>query len=682
MHSYFYIQMIILGPINRNIIILFLLISALPVLGQRSGELKERGMRAYDQGDHYKAIMYLRGSLEEEGPEKKVLFFLANAKRKINNYNGALAHYEQLLAMDSSAFPQAWFYAGSMYRILGKYDQAQSYFLTYSLSNDTVISPQRVSQMLRSLDKARIILQDTVPVYLENPGSNINSPYTDFGAVQLSDQRILFSSLRPAIRGRHSGLMPRDFKTNIYISGISAAGYQEAQEWTSPPNHRRKHTASVAFSPDEQTMLFTRCREVKGSMMCRIFASEKEENQWSDPVPLPQIINMEGYNTTHPHLTYTAGQKVLYFVSDRPGGYGELDIWYSLIQNGRYTTPVNLGPRINTPGNEITPFYDYKDSVLYFSSDWHEGLGGYDIFKAKGGLASWEKPENMGYPINTSYNDLYYTLNENRFSGYLSSNRPHRGKSISDNCCNNIYYFEYEAEKPDTPVVTKPPEEPIDTLEVIITETRNLLPLTMYFDNDVPQQYEKPDTTIYKMDQLLESYLEKEQVYMERYPVAGSPDYEKDRQKIAAFFREVEEGKVLLDSLVLQLYEMLAHGEDIHLVVRGYASPLASEHYNLMLSKRRITALQNYLKEARNGILKPYLNNESPSDVKAKLTIYSQPMGQVDDPKIASDPADQRNAVYSPAAAKARKIVIEDVKQVNNEKHINDQKKNIKLEKH
>ncbi|MFO8054919.1 MAG: hypothetical protein R6U19_07150, partial [Bacteroidales bacterium] len=309
------------------------------------------------------------------------------------------------------------------------------------------------------------------------------------------------------------------------------------------------------------------------------------------------------------------------------------------------------------PGDEITPFYHQNDSTLYFSSDWHAGLGGFDIFKSKGGFASWGKPENLGFPVNTSSNDLYYTINENGYSGYLSSNRPFTQSQMANDCCNNIYYYEYEPELTDTAEL---PEAPTDSLEIVMQQVRQQLPLTLYFENDLPTPSKGKDTTEARVDELLQEYAAQEQKYLEQYLIPGNESYQEDKERLKAFFRDVRQSRKMLDSLLDYLFKTMKQGEDVHLVIKGYASPLAGEEYNLKLSERRIVALINYLKQAENGKLKPFLSKTDTAE--ARLYMYPEPMGQVRDPKIGDDPEDKRNSIYNPAAARARKLVIKDIR--------------------
>ncbi|MCF8218628.1 MAG: hypothetical protein K9I29_01295 [Bacteroidales bacterium] len=622
---------------------------------QNAKELKKQGLQAYENGRFNLAINYLEEAQQAGAEGDTVLFVLAEAKRQVYDCRKALDLYLELINTTKDKFPEARFYAGLMYKCQKHYEKASEQFLAYSLTNDKTFSDARVSEELKSCSLAVELIKDSLAVKIEQPGKNLNSSYTDFGAVQLSNGKIYFSSLRPTDKSGSSGIIPKAFQTDIYISRISAAGYEPAKVWNASVNKRKTHTANINFSHNEERIYFTRCNRVKNEMICQLFVSEKEGENWSKPEKLPASINAENATTTHPFHTVTSGQEVLYFASDRRGGHGGMDIWYSIIQDDDYTTPVNLGSTINKEGDEITPFYDQKDSVLYFSSDWHAGLGGFDIFSSKGGFASWTEPENIGYPLNSPANDLYFSINNDEYSGYITSNRVGSYFITNQNCCNDIFYYEFLPEDEDTATTPQP-----DSVDIVINRTKQLLPLMIYFDNDIPVPAETEDTTTQRVDELLESYTQQKDTYLKNYIRKNSPRSALNKKRMQAFFDTVRRSKMQLDSLVDSLYKILHTGQDIFLVVRGYASPLTNEEYNLKLSKRRIIALTNYLEEAKDQKLSPFIRSNDSTN--AQLKIYSEPMGEVTNQNISDNPADKRNSVYSMAAAKSRKIVINDVK--------------------
>ncbi|MBK8808834.1 MAG: OmpA family protein, partial [Bacteroidales bacterium] len=202
-------------------------------------------------------------------------------------------------------------------------------------------------------------------------------------------------------------------------------------------------------SPDGNRFYFTRCeRNWKNKMICSIYQSTKEANTWSIPVALPKIINNPKYTSTQPAVaTFSKrDEEILYFVSDRKGGRGGLDIWYTQFKKKQniWTEPKNCGNKINTSGNEVTPFVEMENRTLHFSSDGMCGWGQLDIFKSTGELSKWMPCENLKTPINSPFDDLYFNLNKNLTDGFIVSNRPSKTVGKTSTCCDDILIFKFD----------------------------------------------------------------------------------------------------------------------------------------------------------------------------------------------------------------------------------------------
>ncbi|MEM9024969.1 MAG: OmpA family protein, partial [Bacteroidota bacterium] len=207
------------------------------------------------------------------------------------------------------------------------------------------------------------------------------------------------------------------------------------------------HTGNGAFSPDGQRFYFTRCRpNWQNKTICHIYRSERKNGTWQPPVKLDKSINHPRYTTTHPAVGTEPKKQweVLYFVSDRPNGKGGLDLWYTVYDPRKkaFRQPRNMGSKINTIRDEVTPYYHNDTRTLYFSSAGHPGMGGLDVFRATGALRKWTPVENLGYPLNSRVDELYYTLSEDRESGFFVSNREGSVALKHATCCDDIFRFE------------------------------------------------------------------------------------------------------------------------------------------------------------------------------------------------------------------------------------------------
>ena len=173
---------------------------------------------------------------------------------------------------------------------------------------------------------------------------------------------------------------------------------------------------------------------------CKIFITTLKKEKWSNPQALPSKINEKGATTTHPNIAKWNDKEYIFFSSNRSSGEGNMDIWYCEILDGStYGKVINLGSSINTPDPEITPFFHTKTKTLYFSSSWHNGFGGFDIFKSSYLEGSFGIVENLFIPVNSSWNDMYYWLDQEGNEGFLTSNRLGIHYTKGPTCCNDIW---------------------------------------------------------------------------------------------------------------------------------------------------------------------------------------------------------------------------------------------------
>lgn len=498
---------------------------------------------------------------------------------------------------------------------------------------------------------------DSLPVNVKLLGKNINTEYSEFNAIQIEDSILFFSALRPVSKSGFRSLANLEYRTVIYSTEIRVSGFQETEEISRKINRKNTHNANIALDRENNRAFFTRCYDETGHFECDIMAVYYDNGRWKRPFKLPNNINIEGYTSTQPHYSKLGDYGVLYFVSDRPGGFGGMDIWYSIESETGFSEPVNCGSIINTPGNEVTPFYDTARDKLFFSSDYHPGSGGYDIFNAEGGLASWRNVENVGIPINSPYNDYYYTINTNDSNGYFVSNRPITPES-EDTCCNNIYRYEWiPKELPVEIVEVDEPEEPEEPN--IQEKAMRLLPIILFFDNDRPDPATMSITSSIDYKTSLDQYMERLSVYKKEYSAGLDPEAAKQATKdIENFFQNyVNEGYKKLQMLTDYLLEDLNNGNTVQLLVSGYCSPLSTTEYNINLARRRINSLIKYLENFNNGALTPYLNKTAENN--AELIIFEDPVGkEMASPFVSDNPHDKRNSVYSRAAAFERRVEI------------------------
>ena len=267
--------------------------------------------------------------------------------------------------------------------------------------------------------------------------SIINSSYTEYNPVLSADESVMaFTALRPNTGKTRTG---DKFIEEIYIT------YNNSGAWTEPkvvPIAHNYNVGTAGLSADGQKMLiFMGGASDPGSLYQIVKAGE----EWSKPSLISPSINTPKYLESTASITPDG--KTIYFASDRLNGQGGLDIYKTSLQaNGTWSSPVNLGPEVNTKSNEDAPFIHPDQKTLFFTSDGHNTMGGRDIFVTRMVGNKWTNPENMGYPVNTTSNDNYFTLIADGTRGYFSSDRK-GGMGGED-----IYYIDMPAESADIPL--------------------------------------------------------------------------------------------------------------------------------------------------------------------------------------------------------------------------------------
>ncbi len=235
----------------------------------------------------------------------------------------------------------------------------------------------------------------------------------------------------------------------FYLADRSGDDWNSIKEYSAPYIRNEGNFGNAAFNATRDKFFFSICdKNNNHKIECELYWSILENGSWSAPKKIEGEVNLKGYTATQPTMGYESmrGREVLYFVSDRPGGKGGMDIWYAVLSDraNKFVAVGNAGSKINTQGDELTPYYHLEDSTLYFSSEGLPGLGGLDIFKTKGERVKWEEPVNIGIPFNSPADDLYFHPKKGLKEGLIVSNRVGSTPLYGATCCDDIFYFNYE----------------------------------------------------------------------------------------------------------------------------------------------------------------------------------------------------------------------------------------------
>ncbi len=403
---------------NKKLIFSATLIVAAIFANAQSGALKKAnkfyGVQAYAQ-----AIPYYEKVYKKDSSDKLVLSNLGDCYRLTNNVNGqlkcygALVKYGKAEAVHKLYYGQALMNKGNTSDAMGQFDQ-------YKLD-------ARGENLTQFTKKAKMYAKnaDAYKVELEK----FNSSQNDFCAVKYNNT-VVFSSSRNKtawINVKHG--WTNDNYVNLYTTEKNAKGVELNPKIFMGDLNSKYNDGPICFSKDFNTVFFTRNTSNKkdlskdGNFKLKILKATLNKNGFDRIAELP--FNNKDYNCAHPSVALDGN--TMYFSSDMPGGFGGMDIYKSIKGvDGAWNKPENMGPTINTAGNDVFPFIA-ENGKLYFSSNGWDGMGGLDIYETRIKDGKAGRTYNMGEPVNSTYDDFGVYLNEDSKTGYLSSNRKNGG---------------------------------------------------------------------------------------------------------------------------------------------------------------------------------------------------------------------------------------------------------------
>jgi WD40-like Beta Propeller Repeat len=672
-----------------------------PVFSQSPRMYERAGDEAMAQKDYNAAFQHYGTVAAKSNDDLSLQWKYAESARLFSAYDVAERAYQSVAKNDPERrqFPLVDFRLGEIKKQQGNYIGALEHFGKF-LADKPQAAPNYFTEASRKAEAchwAQVQMASGRRIEIKHLGKEINSAYSDFAPVALGDT-LVFSSYRFDKRTsrRHE---PAQKTTRLLMS---VKGGRAKEPGHGMPAGDSAHVAHATFSPDGRIMVFTSCKNVNATdIRCELWMTRQDiRGRWTKPMRLPDNVNMPGYTTTQPmmgEMDPQTHQLGLWFASDRPGGKGKLDLWSVPLDTNYfcpceapvdYRKPRKMTPfknptpltALNTPENDGTPFYHAPTKALYFGSEGWPGFGGYDIFVARrDSAAAYGQVENAGAGLNTSYNDLYFFLRPDGKSGYLSSNRT--GAYYLDErhkaCCNDIFAFRFPEPTPTEPIppvthqtmVFKDPNPPTvnaPNVPVLTTTPKpgpepalaDFVGLPLYFDNDQPDPRTRRTATRLDYAETIEVYLAKQETYRTQF-ATGLRDIaaENAEADIDRFFeQEVRGGYERLGQLTELLVKRLQEGQRIEIAIQGYTSPRARTEYNQLLGKRRISSVRNYFANYADGLLRPFMD-------KGQLKVMEQNFGEMTAQHINDDLNDLRSSVYSPAAARERRVEIVEIKQ-------------------
>jgi len=330
-----------------------------------------------------------------------------------------LGHFEKAYKLNPTVATDIHYYMGLGYQINNKFDKA---ILSYTKHKATLPSKaadqiENVTKKIAECRTAKKLTKKPVRVFIDNFGRPVNSKYPEYGAIISADESVMmFTSRRNTSTGASNSEEMGGYDEDIYISK------KVNGKWSSPTNmgapiNTEAHDATTAISPDASSMIIYKDDKGDGNLYeCKLTGAA-----WSKPKKMNKYINTKHHESS---ASYSNDGNTLYFVSNKPDGVGQHDIYVTNwdVLKKDWGPAKNLGPVINTKYNEEAVIIHPDGKTLYFSSQGHATMGGYDIFKSTlKDDGSWTTPENIGYPINTVDDDVFFVINASGRRGYYSS---------------------------------------------------------------------------------------------------------------------------------------------------------------------------------------------------------------------------------------------------------------------
>jgi len=400
--------------------VLLFSIGIMPSVLSAQSSLRKKADKYYQIHDYEEAVKsYLRYiNKNRESITSKAR--LADSYRHLNQLEEAAKWYEEIIN-NYTISPEFYFQYGETLKGLGKYAEARKWFLKYAESN-----PEKGLHYAGSIQHA----MDKVgsPTAYRVNAEFVNTGAADFAPAFFKDQ-LVFASSRMDFSGNSKA---RDEVNYPFITSRDQNNYLRKPALL----HQRIKAANegpIAYARNGRWVAMTRNNFVNGKRQIPSsgvnlnlqIAEALPNGEWQNAKYFPH--NGSNFSTAYP--SFSDDGNSLYFASDRPGGFGGFDIFVSYWLNGTWSEPENLGPTVNTQGDEISPFFDGQD--LYFSSNWHKGMGGLDVFRAVKSGGAWDQIFNLDTNINSSRDDYGFIYDKNKNLGYFVSNRP-GGKGQED----------------------------------------------------------------------------------------------------------------------------------------------------------------------------------------------------------------------------------------------------------
>ncbi len=582
------------------------------------------GIGYFRKGNYTMALQQMR-KVVRDVPDCVDAYYtlgLIHFKKKENNFREAEKMFAKVVELCPDYDCYAYLYLAEIYYSREEFDKVVKNLEYFLKDVDLIKKDEDYDRAVDLLNYSKFYLELTrnpVP-FAPRVVEGISTHENEYLPILTPDNQMAFFTREKKMEpDRNSLVQESRMKERFCFSTRGADGvFNEGEEMPEPFN-LQDNEGGATLTADNNTLFYTVCKydQTRKYLNCDIYFSENIQGYWSPIRSVSDKINNPASWESQPAILPDG--KTLYFVSDRPGGYGGYDIYKSMKgDDGEWSPPVNLGPVINSKGNEKSPFVHPDGKTLYFSSDGWMGLGGYDIFFSRlGNDGAWSKPKNIGYPINSPDDDLGFFVSTDGDNGFFASNK-YKGEGGWD-----LYSFDlYEGARPEKvlfikgTVKSEATAEPVKAhIELKNIESKKVseIPMDTITGNYVAVAPFNSDyiMTVKKEGHVYESkYISKvdsifkmmARVDLDIKPIELNKSYRiNDIYFPFNSFDLTSESKEVLE----QLIDFLKENPSICIQIQGHTDNIGNDAFNLKLSENRAHSVYGYLIE--RGIYKERL---------------------------------------------------------------------------
>lgn len=626
--------------IDSKYFILILSIISISVFSQPTKNLKhlsanqskKMAKSAEKYGDIYSAIDFYEKYCNSKTDDFDALYTLAELYRKSRDYSKAKKAYLSLYNAFPENYPKALYYVAQIQKSEGDYKNAKDNFEKFRKEHRIDDFKKLIKNDIEGCELAIELIENKVNSEITHLDTSINKAYIEFSPIPINDNKLIYASLKSDtliyFNIENNSKPTRKFYTAELINNKWIGG----KELQGPFNLENIHTGNGAFSQDGLRFYFTKCEtDWQNKVKCSIWLSIKKNDEWLEPYKLEHGINDPLYSSTQPSVGKDSkkGYEILYFVSDRPDGKGGLDIWYAIhdIEKNLFKEPKNLGSKINTEGDELTPYYDQSKFTLYFSSNGWPNIGNLDIFSSTGEQTKWSKPTNLGFPLNSGYDDIYYVPTKNRKEAFFTSNRTGSIALKNPNCCDDIYSIKYldlylvkiqglvyqindEKSKIDDNFIMKNLADSSAVLLYVIDDEDNETLLASIDSTDISGEFnfELDRGKNYKIVATKDGYYNKQTTFSTKdipktkenftIPSLGLKKISKKPMIIDNIYYEFSKATLTPEAMTTidtTIFILLNETPEIIVEISSHTDSVSSEEFNIKLSQKRAESVVNYL---------------------------------------------------------------------------------------